>query len=212
MSNQTNPIIAYCSYCQDKKMFSIHGSYIHKGAKKNDNDKEYALMSCTSCDLPSLFYREDLWGFGTDIWDYDMCLFPKDERILTFQIPEIVKESYEEAIKCEKAKAAIATVVMVRRSLEAVCKDFVPGTKTVFDGLKQMKENGFISGDLLEWSEELRFLGNQGAHATDKKISINDAQDSLDFLQSILEILYHLRPRFKDIKARRENKEIVNLS
>src|SRR5690606_26312472 len=113
-----------------------------------------------------------------------------------------------EAVKCEKAKAAIATVVMVRRSLEAVCKDFVPGTKSVFDGLKQMKEKGFISDDLLEWSEELRFLGNKGAHATEEKITLNDAHDALDFLQSIMEILYHLRPRFNDLKARRVSLEI----
>ncbi|OUS76293.1 hypothetical protein B1748_13615 [Paenibacillus sp. MY03] len=210
MTTQKSPIIAYCSKCQDKKLFSIHGEYLYKGTKKNENDKEYALVSCTNCNNPSLYYREDFFGLGTEIWDYDMCVFPKDERILTYDVPIIVKESYEEALKCEKAKAAIATVVMVRRALEAVCKDFVPGTKTVFDGLKQMKENGFISDDLLDWSEELRFLGNKGAHATEEKITINEAHDSLDFLQSIMEILYHLRPRFKDLKARRENMGVTN--
>ncbi|WP_341280729.1 DUF4145 domain-containing protein [Paenibacillus sp. FSL H8-0537] len=131
-------------------------------------------------------------------------MFPKDERIVNYSIPQIVRESYDEAVRCEKAKAAIAVVVMVGRSLEAICKDFVPDSKTINSGLKMMKDNGFISEELLEWSNELRFLRNQGAHATSKKITLEDAEDSLDFLQAILEILYHLRPRFKDIKNRRE--------
>lgn len=205
----TNQIIVFCFYCQDKKLFNIISTYIVED-KKNREDREYAFAVCDSCKQPSLFYREDPIGLGLEFWDYDMCVYPKDERILVYQIPEIVRESYEEAVRCEKAKASIATVVMVGRALEAVCNDFVPDSKSIMTALVKMKDDGVISEELLEWSNELRFLRNQGAHATSNKISPNDASDSIDFLQAILEILYHLRPRFNDIKKRKSSKESVS--
>lgn len=58
-----------------------------------------------------------------------------------------------------------------------------------------MKDNGLISEELLEWSNELRVLRNLGAHATSEKITGQDANEAIDFLQAILETLYHLRPK-----------------
>jgi hypothetical protein len=70
-------------------------------------------------------------------------------------------------------------------------------------GLNELFQQGKISQELLSWSDELRFLRNIGAHPTDKKISRDDAHDSLNLLQAILETLYHLRPKFEQMRARR---------
>ncbi|GAU80103.1 DUF4145 domain-containing protein [Fusibacter sp. 3D3] len=141
-------------------------------------------------------------GLGLEFFQFDTCAYPKDERIILYELPKIVEQSYAEAVKCEKAKAYIACTVMVGRALEAVCKDFVPETKTIHHGLKKMNENGFVSEEILEWANELKYLRNHGAHASNIEISDKDSKDALDFLQAILEILYHLRPRFNDIKNR----------
>jgi hypothetical protein len=93
---------------------------------------------------------------------------------------------------------------MVGRTLEAVCKEFEPTTRTVYDGLKSLHAKGFISNELLEWATELRVLRNLGAHATNEKIDVLDATGALDFLQAILEILYDLRPKFEQFKKRRK--------
>jgi hypothetical protein len=93
---------------------------------------------------------------------------------------------------------------MVGRTLEAVCKEFDPNTKSVFEGLKSLHVKGIISTELLEWATELRVLRNLGAHATTPKIEVFDALGALDFLQAILEILYDLRPRFEQFKKRRK--------
>ncbi len=194
-------MIAYCSICKDKKEFSIKSQYAYKASKK-DVEKEYVFAVCEHCESPSLFAREDPIGIGYEFWDCDIRLYPKDERIVSYSLPELVKRSYEEAVKCENAKAFIAATVMVGRALEAVCKDYVPEVKTIDAGLKKMKENGLISDELLEWSNELRFLRNQGAHATEREFSVQDAKESLDFMQAIMEILYHLRPKFNEMKER----------
>lgn len=93
---------------------------------------------------------------------------------------------------------------MVGCTLEAICREFDPTVKTVFDGLKSLHSQGIISQELLDWSNQLRVLRNWAAHATTKKIELRDASDSLDFLQAILEIRYELRPKFEAFKKRKK--------
>jgi hypothetical protein len=117
--------------------------------------------------------------------------------------PALVRESYDEAVRSEGARAYMAAAVMVRRCLEAVCKEYDATCKTVFSGLQDMLENGVISEELMSWSTELRVIGNKGAHATPEKITRQEAKEAIDFLQAILEILYDLRPKFKQIQERK---------
>jgi hypothetical protein len=91
---------------------------------------------------------------------------------------------------------------MVGRTLEAVCKEFQPITKSIFDGLTKLHSNGIISDEILDWANHLRFIRNSGAHATADVIDSVDATEALDFLQVILEILYDLQPKFKKMKAK----------
>lgn len=51
--------------------------------------------------------------------------------------------------------------------------------------------------------DELRFIGNLGAHPTDDVVSPLDAREALDFLVAIVETIYVFRPKFQAMKARR---------
>ncbi len=70
-------------------------------------------------------------------------------------------------------------------------------------GLKALLAEGKISAELWEWSDALRFLRNIGAHPSNDRISRDDAEDAFNLLQAILETLYHLRPKFEQMKVRR---------
>lgn len=192
-------MVGYCKDCNE------HRNYIkietHTICPKEYIPMEYTFAYCEHCKTPSLFLRED-YGRGFEEDEY-YRLYPVNERLINFDVPEIVKQSYEEAVKSINASCWIASVVMVGRALEAVCKDAFPESKNVYTGLKKMKEKGLISEELLEWSNELRVLRNMGAHASDEKITAIDATEALDFLQAILEIFYHLRPKFNKMKERR---------
>lgn len=131
-------------------------------------------------------------------------LYPPQERHITHNLPDIVRQSYDQAVLCEAGRAWTACVVMVGRTLEAVCKEFDPATKNIFKGLKTMYDKHLISEEVLEWADELRVLRNLGAHATKERIDRSDAKGALDFLQAILEILYDLRPKFEDFTRRRD--------
>jgi hypothetical protein len=139
-------------------------------------------------------------GFENDSY---YRLWPSHSRHLGFALPEIVRQSYDEAVKCENAKAYVAAVVMVRRALEAVTKELEPTARTLHAGLKAMFSRGLVSQELSDWGHELRVIGNLGAHPTKERVGRLDAVEAIDFLQAILEILYDLRPKFERMHARR---------
>jgi hypothetical protein len=121
-------------------------------------------------------------------------------------VPEGVRQSYDEAVKCENAKAYLAAAVMVRRALEAITKEHDPSARTLHAGLKEMVSRGLVGQELAEWANELRVIGNHGAHPTKETIERLDAVEAIDFLQAMLEILYDLRPKFDRMRARRSAK------
>jgi hypothetical protein len=92
---------------------------------------------------------------------------------------------------------------MVRRTLEAIGKEFDPKARRLFDGLRAMKDRGAISEELLQWGDQLRFLGNIGAHPTADVVTPEDGRDALEFLNAIAETIYHLRPKFQAMHKRR---------
>ncbi len=76
-------------------------------------------------------------------------------------------------------------------------------SKPLFKMLEQMKDEGKIDGRLLEWAQELRILGNQGAHYTGTSVSREDAADGLALAEALLDFLYVLTAQFAAFKARR---------
>ncbi len=204
MTNKKEDIIYYCDNCEDKTKFIL--LYTYSFDSLEEHKTEHTFSKCKSCSRPAIFTRiVNRTGFTTDYFQ----LYPGSDRLLRFDLPRIVDESYNEAVRCERARIWTACVVMVGRTLEAICIEHFPQTKTIHKGLQEMFHKGHISQELLDWSNELRFLRNIGAHATKEKIKKADANESLDFLQVILEIIYHLRPKFE---GRKNNKSTKNSS
>lgn len=165
---------------------------------------EYALGQCDTCTAPALFERE--W-FANDAFSEYIRVYPPDSRLLNFRLPKLVKSSYTEAVACERNKLYVACAVMVGRTLEVVCQEYALGVRSMRDALTRMETNGTISKEMHEWADQLRVVRNFGAHATEEKITMEDAVEALDFLQAILEVVYDLRPKFQRMKQRRASAE-----
>ncbi|MFB7169831.1 DUF4145 domain-containing protein [Streptomyces sp. NPDC056254] len=166
------------------------------------------LLQCGTCANPFLAVEED-YGEG---WDGSPhVLWPPQNRRLSAQIPADIRREHEEARQCFSSKLYTATVVMVRRTLEGVCiEQGVASTgrpKPLIQLLQKMKEDGKIEGRLLEWAQELRVLGNQGAHFTGTAVSREDASDGLALAEALLDYLYVFSAQFAAFKARRTSPE-----
>ncbi|HYW47655.1 MAG TPA: DUF4145 domain-containing protein [Bryobacteraceae bacterium] len=191
-------MIYYCTSCDNTRNFIDVAVHVKPEAGP---PIEYTLARCETCADAALFYREDM-GDGFEGDNY-YRLWPPHERHIGFLLPDIVRQSYDEAVKCENAKAHLAAAVMVRRALEAVTKEYEPTARTLHSGMKALLESGIISKELSDWGDQLRVIGNLGAHATSEKIDAQDVAEAIDFLQAMLEILYDLRPRFEKMRLRR---------
>lgn len=158
------------------------------------------MVECDRCGRPAVEVREDYGGGFDD--DDPGTVYPAPRR-LNWNIPMSLRKEWDEAQKCFDAKAYTATVVMVRRTLEATCKENGVGARTLYKGLAELKDRGLVDGTLATWADALRVLGNQGAHHSSKGVSREDAQDALDFAEALLDHVYVFRKRFDDFMRRR---------
>jgi hypothetical protein len=196
-------VIYYCDNCEAHKSFKP--LRVHE-LRDEGYSSEFTFASCEACDHPVVFQRDD-YGFGDGFNDDEyLRVYPPHERSITFHLPSIVRESYEEAIRCESHKIYIACVVMIGRTLEAVTNEHAPDERGMFNGLKKMAQDGTISQEIYQWADVLRWMRNVGAHPTAQKVSRVDASEALDFLQAILETVYYMRPKFNAMKARRDSR------
>jgi hypothetical protein len=167
----------------------------------------YSLLECTLCHKPLLLRQFD-WGHG-DPPEEPEQLWPPPRRIISSAIPESLRQEIAEARTCFAAKAYTATVVMVRRTLEGVCVDHDVAKKPLQNALKEMAAQGLLDDRLLSWADELRVLGNQGAHFTGSPVNREDAKDALALAEAVLDYLYVLAKQFYDFQRRRARKSTL---
>jgi len=198
-------MIIECNYCESKVDAKVIGSH-------EDIEPEYgelsriSLVECPVCHLSLLGSQvcneyEDSkieWDDATRIW-------PKPDNYLHWSIPDEVRNSLEEAQICFKAKAYSACAVMCGRAIEALCIQHTK-EKTLYRGLKSLKEKGIIDARIFEWGDSLRHERNLGAHATGVRTTRDDASDVLDFAVAICEYVCVLSEKYKNYQKRKGSK------
>ena len=178
-----------------------------------DLEEHVARWTLYACEKqhPILTVKDELGGefVGGDYESIDFDddpyrVYPPQGRVLSNEIPTQLRQIYEEARACMRAKAYTAAAVMSGRALEGVCDlHGVKGT-TLQNRLAKMKEEGLIDGRLWEWAETLRSVRNSAAHFTKDSISKQDAQDAVAFTEALLDYLYVcFTARFNALKERR---------
>ncbi|MGW3951338.1 DUF4145 domain-containing protein [Streptomyces sp. NPDC004752] len=192
-----------CPHCEKPTLATVTSEA--RGGGYEEPPYLLELARCGHCQDPFLVIEED-YGQG---WDGDpLVVWPQQRRPLSYKVPAALRREHDEARQCFKSKAYTATAVMVRRTLEGVCLDRGMSNaggrpKPLFKMLEQMKDDGKIDGRLFEWAQELRVLGNQGAHFTGTVVSRQDAEDGLALAEALLDYLYVLSVQFAEFKARR---------
>ncbi|MEU0452139.1 DUF4145 domain-containing protein [Streptomyces sp. NPDC006129] len=197
----TFPLV--CPHCEKPTLATVISEA--RGGGEHEPPYLLELARCGNCFDPFLMMEED-YGEG---WDGDpLAVWPRQQRPLSLNVPAAMRREHDEARQCFSAKAYTATAVMVRRTLEGVCLDQgMSGAggrqKPLFKMLEQMRDEGKIDGQLFEWAQELRVLGNQGAHFTGTSVSREDAADGLALAEALLDYLYVFSAQFQAFKARR---------
>ncbi len=189
-------MIVECPRCEAKVDAKVVGE--HACSDDDPIDFTCYLMECPNCHTTLLAGRYDT---GDD--DPPTRLWPKPEVYISLEIPEIIRNSMEEARVCFKAAAYNASTVMAGRALEGICRHF--GTKKTYlgPGIRELHERGLIDSRLARWAGALQQARNLSAHASGERVSKQDAADLLAFLNAICEYVFVLTKKFEDYMRRR---------
>lgn len=108
-------------------------------------------------------------------------------------IPPLIKESLEEAIKCHSNECFRACAIMVRRVLEEICADRGAKGNNLKKRIASLRDTVIIPEELLEAANELRLLGNDAAHVESKiydGIGKEEAELSVELAKELLKAVY----------------------
>lgn len=187
-------MIIECSYCEAR----VDGKVLAHNEDPMDEDGlppyRVSLLQCPTCHNSLLAGQ---YQVGKDIWDLPSRLWPSPQQHISTHIPSIVSISLEEANSCFKACAYSACAVMCGRALEGICRWYKTKSPYLAKGLGELRDRGIIDARLMAWAEELQKSRNIGAHASDEKVSKQDAKDLLDFVNAICEYVFVLTHRFE---------------
>ncbi|MBB87339.1 MAG: hypothetical protein CMP06_08580 [Xanthomonadales bacterium] len=198
-------IESICRYCHARTVFEV--VFSEDVVAPDDAVEEYTVAKCRACREAAFFYREDV-ELLEGIHDYPtafIMMWPTEKRYLDVELPPSVGQAYAEAVVAEKHELWLSASVMTGRALEAICKIYEPNARTIAEALKTMRNKGVLSEEMYEWSSEIRIVRNDGAHPSNPPPSGIEVQYSIDFLRSLAEILFEIRPKFKKFKAARES-------
>jgi hypothetical protein len=191
-----------CPHCEQASNAVVRGrAYWQSEDGSQGPPAEWVLVQCDHCHEPALQVREDYGGGFAE--DHPATVYPVPPR-LSPSVPAELRDEWNEAQTCFRAKAYAACVVMVRRTLEGTCAHQGVKSKTLAQGLKQLAANGLMDETLTRWANALRIVGNKGAHYTGEEVAREDAEDALAFAEALLDHIYVLRQRFTQFLARLE--------
>ncbi len=161
----------------------------------------YSFLRCPVCSGPFIAVQEDYGeGFAAD--HQPGRLYPPVQRV-SGTFPDPVLAAFNEAQVCLKNKAYVATAIMCRKTLEAVCSDHSVTGGTLANSLNKMRDKGLLDPRLFEWAEALRIAGNEAAHDVAVSVSVDDAKDYVEFTDALLQYVYTFRDKFKSFQDRR---------
>ena len=113
----------------------------------------------------------------------------------TTGLPDGIRGAVEEAVTCHANGAYVATAIMVRKTLEELCRDRGAEGKHLHHRLEALRDSVILPPGFFEGLEEVRLLGNDAAHVRSKtyeKVGKEEAEIAIAFTKEVLKAVYQL--------------------
>jgi hypothetical protein len=208
MIEEKEKIRRFCPNCNSIVEAEVLFTYTYD-IEQNDEDRcegtIVKLAKCINCDKPILLVEDFIEIEDRYFPQGSVQLYPEKEENFVADAPPLVIKPYREAIRCFKANAYEASVIMCRKGIEAICHDKGENKGTLIKKLKSLNDNGILENTFHKWANELREIGNLGAHSHETEISKQDAKDTLEFFEALILYLYHLVDKYDKLLERKKN-------
>ncbi len=195
---------AVSTYCTDPA--PLPNQIVCDESEIDYEHEEYSLRKCPKCESPFLhkYTYLDHHEAGTFRQDIEQLFPTQSEQLLSIgPTPTKVSKPYQKAKECFDKNLFEPSIIMCRKSLEAICLDLGAKGKSLSHKIESLHNAKKIDEKLYNWASELRLIGNDAAHEFNVTIRRNDARDAIIFLNALLLYIYTLDKKFETFKKRR---------
>lgn len=161
----------------------------------------YRVAFCPSCH--SAFLQRKCTTEPSEL-PFEEILYPQRSKSTPPGLPDPIRRAFESASACFETAQYEPSVIMCRKCLEGVCAAFEITNGNLKKRLAALRDSGIIDERLFSWSDQLRLVGNDAAHDLNLRVSKDDAQDSLDFVEAIVVYVFTLEKKFRAFQERRD--------
>ena len=221
MSIPDGYMLQTCFHCGNQGLLKIEKQYDYSvgGWVYDDFGREigrdlqedyiWTMLSCPVCHNVTLYetYSNETYENPyTNIQSYDTkVLYPKST--LDYQgVPDNIKTAFESALKVKNIDTAIC-LLSLRRVLEAICKERGAEGDNLYHMVADLIEKGKLPPMFADACWIVRELGNAAAHADKKVFYLHHVEQTIEFVETMINDLYSLPVKVKALKERVEEEK-----
>lgn len=195
-----------CAFCSEQGNFQLD----HHAEKKKPNSNKklnFDTYKCGNC----AGYIMVLWSASEHgrLYDYKVLPWAVNSKVKAPDYwPKEIQRFWVQAHEAVKNEIWDASAVMLRSALQVCLRLNGAKGKNLSEEIIDLASKGVLPPIMKEWSDELRFLGNDSAHPEigQKAITPKDVKDALEFLDYLLRYLYDLPKNITDYRKRKKAK------
>jgi hypothetical protein len=123
-------------------------------------------------------------------------------------IPTEVRDALEEAITCHAHDCFVASAIMVRKTLEELCRERGAQGGNLKDRIKDLGSKVVLPQELLDGLDDLRLLGNDAAHIEStvfNSIGREEVEVGVEFTKEVLKAVFQYSDLLARLRALKQN-------
>jgi HEPN domain-containing protein len=125
----------------------------------------------------------------------------------TTNVPAAVTNAITEAVTCHAHECYIAAAIMVRKTLEELCRDRGATGASLKDRLRNLGSKVVLPQELLDGLDDLRLLGNDAAHIESQefnKVGKDEVEIGIELAKEVLKAVYQYSSLLSRLRALRK--------
>jgi hypothetical protein len=142
---------------------------------------------CPNADCRALIFV--VWQNNRVIRSYPALRIDFDKT----NIPGAIVSALEEAIVCHANECFIAAAIMVRKTLEEMCRERGAKGKDLKERIRDLGTKIVLPSELLNGLDDLRLLGNDAAHIESREydqVGKEEVEIGIEFTKEVLKAMY----------------------
>ena len=199
-----------CTLCNKQSSFALHSEAILTGTvprhspTDHDANTKATVFECRSCRQRMVAIEKTVMSpAATRRWA-GLFWWPQAQVIPPKHVPSAIASAFTEAMICFQSGCYRASAVMSRRTLEAIINDHKIKKARLPERIKELVTQKRLSSEIEAWSQEVRLIGNQGAHDDPiSEVSKSDVNAILSFILYLFKSLYQLKADLEALRSQR---------